>query len=51
MRSSKCFNWWCKDVLLAFRSTDDDEDERGGEDQVDACIFDDLSFGGVGSIA
>jgi hypothetical protein len=22
----------CKDALLAFRSTDDDEDERGGED-------------------
>jgi hypothetical protein len=39
----------CKDALLAFRSTDDDEDEGTDEDQVDACMFDDLSFGGVGS--
>ena len=38
-----------KDALPAFRSTDDDEDKRGVEDQVDACMFDDLSFGGVGS--
>jgi hypothetical protein len=40
----------CKDALLAFCSTDDDEDERGGEDQVDARMSDDLSFGGVGSV-
>ena len=39
----------CKDALLAFRSTDDNEDEGGGEDQVDACMFNNLSFGGVGS--
>jgi hypothetical protein len=39
----------CKDALPAFRSTDDDEDEGGGEDQVDARMSDDLSFGGVGS--
>jgi hypothetical protein len=39
----------CKDALSAFRSTDDDEDEGGDEDQVDARMFDDLSFGGVGS--
>jgi hypothetical protein len=40
----------CKDALPAFRSTDDDEDEGGGEDQVDARMSDDLSFGGVGSV-
>jgi hypothetical protein len=39
----------CKDALPAFRSTDDDEDEGGGEDQVDAPMSDNLSFGGVGS--
>ena len=39
----------CKDALLAFHSTDDDEDEGGGEDQVDARMSDNLSFGGVGS--
>ena len=39
----------CKDALLAFRSTNDDEDEGGSEDQVDARMSDDLSFGGVGS--
>jgi hypothetical protein len=39
----------CKDTLPAFRSTDDDEDEGGGEDQVNARMFDNLSFGGVGS--
>jgi hypothetical protein len=39
-----------KDALPAFRSTDDDEDEGGGEDQVDARMSDDLSFGGVGSV-
>jgi hypothetical protein len=31
----------CKDALPAFCSTDDDEDEGGGEDQVDARMFDD----------
>jgi hypothetical protein len=40
----------CKDALPAFRSTDDDEDEGGGEDQGDARMSDDLSFGGVGSL-
>jgi hypothetical protein len=40
----------CKDALPAFRSTDYDEDERGDEDQVDARMSDDLSFGGVGSL-
>jgi hypothetical protein len=39
----------CKDALLAFRSTDDNEDEGGDEDQVDARMSDDLSFGKVGS--
>ena len=39
-----------KDALLAFHSTDDDEDEGGSEDQVDACMSNDLSFGRVGSI-
>jgi hypothetical protein len=39
----------CKDALPAFRSTDDDEDEGGGEDQVDARMSDNLSFDGVGS--
>ena len=39
----------CKDALPAFCSTNDDEDEGGGEDQVDARMFDDLFFGGVGS--
>ena len=39
-----------KDALPTFRSTDDDDDEGGGEDQVDACMFNDLSFGGVGSV-
>jgi hypothetical protein len=39
----------CKDALPAFCSTDDDEDEGGDEDQVDARMFDNLSFGGVGS--
>jgi hypothetical protein len=39
----------CKDALPTFRSTDDDEDEGGGEDQVDARMSDNLSFGGVGS--
>jgi hypothetical protein len=39
----------CKDALPAFRSTDYDEDEGGGEDQVDARMSDDLSFDGVGS--
>ena len=40
----------CKDVIATFRSTDDDEDEGGGEDQVDTHMSDDLSFGGVGSV-
>jgi hypothetical protein len=40
----------CKDAVPAFRSTDDDEDEGRGEDQVDARMSDDLSFGGVGSV-
>ena len=39
----------CKDVLPAFCSTNDDEDEGGGEDQVDACMSNNLSFDGVGS--
>ena len=39
----------CKDALPAFRSIDDDEDEGGSEDLVDACIFDNLSLSGVGS--
>jgi hypothetical protein len=39
----------CKDALPAFHSTDYDEDEGGSEDQVDARMSDDLSFGGVGS--
>ena len=39
----------CKDAFPVFHSTDDDEDERGGEDQVDARMSDNLSFGGVGS--
>ena len=39
----------CKDVLPTFYSTNDDEDEGGGEDQVDAHMFDNLSFGRVGS--
>ena len=29
----------CKDALPAFRSTDDNEDERRDEDQVDACSY------------
>ena len=37
-----------KDAFLAFRSTDDDENEGGGEDQVDARMSDNLSFNGVG---
>ena len=40
----------CKGVLPAFYSIDDDDDERGDEDQVDARMVDNLSFGGVGSI-
>jgi hypothetical protein len=40
----------CKDALPAFRSTDNNEDEGGDEDQVDARISDDLSFSGVGSV-
>jgi hypothetical protein len=40
----------CKDALLAFRASDDDEDEEGEEHQGDAHISDDLSFGGVGSV-
>ena len=40
----------CKDVLPAFRSSHDNDDERGGEDQVDARMSDDLSFNGVGSV-
>ena len=40
----------CKDALLAFRSTDDDEDDGGSEDQVDACMSTNFSFSGVGSI-
>ena len=40
----------CKDTLPAFRSTDDDEDEGGGEDHVEARMSDDLSFGGVASV-
>ena len=40
----------CKDALPAFCSIDDDEDERGGEDQVDARMSNDLSFGRVGSV-
>ena len=39
----------CKDAHPTFHSTDDDEDEGGGEDQVDACMSNNLSFGGVGS--
>ena len=39
----------CKDALPTFRTTDDDEDEGGGEDQVDAYMSDDLSFSRVGS--
>ena len=39
----------CKDALPAFHSTDDDKDEIGSEDQVDACMSDDLSFGGLSS--
>jgi hypothetical protein len=31
----------CKDALPAFCSTDNDKDEGGGEDQVDARMFDD----------
>ena len=40
----------CNDVLPAFRSTDDDEDERGSEDQVDACMSNNLFFDGIGSV-
>ena len=40
----------CKDALLAFHSIDDDEDKGGGEDQLDTCMSDDLSFGGIGSV-
>ena len=40
----------CKDALLAFCSNDDDGDEGGSEDQVDTCMSDNLSFGGVSSI-
>jgi hypothetical protein len=39
----------CKDALPALRSSDDDEDEGGEEHQEDARMFDNLSFGGVGS--
>ena len=50
----KCAFWnasigGCKDALPAFHSIDDDEDEGNGEDHVDACMSNDLSFGGVGS--
>ena len=50
----KCVLWnasigGCKDALLAFRSFDDDEDEGDEEHEEDACMFDDFSFGGVGS--
>ena len=38
----------CKDVLPTFHSNDDDEDEGGSVDQVDACMSNNLSFGGVG---
>ena len=38
----------CKDALPAFHSTDDNEDEGGSEDQVDANMSNDLSFSGVG---
>jgi hypothetical protein len=38
-----------KDALPALRSSNDDEDEGGEEHEGDACMFDDLSFGGVGS--
>ena len=38
----------CKDALSAFHSTDDDE--GGGEDQVDAHMFDNLSLSGIGSV-
>ena len=34
--------------MLFQHSTDDDEDEGGGEDQVDARMPDNLFFGGVG---
>ena len=40
----------CKDALLAFRSIDDNENEGGGEDPVDAHMSNDLSFGGVGYV-
>jgi hypothetical protein len=39
----------CKDALSAFRASDDDEDEEGEEHQGDACMSNDLSFGGVES--
>ena len=39
----------CKDVLLAFCSFDDDEDEGGEEHEGDARMFNDLSFGGIRS--
>ena len=40
----------CKDALPAFCSIDDNEDEGGGEDQMDAHMSDNLSFSGVGFV-
>ena len=39
----------CKDILPTFHFTDDNEDDGSSEDQVDASMSNNLSFGGVGS--
>ena len=40
----------CKDALPRFYSIDDNEDDGGDEDQVDARMSDNLSFVGIGYV-